>query len=122
MFNKFVVQAKLPDYPGPLDDQSKIWLSKALREEVQELQDAVTTADEVDALVDLVIFALGGLYRMGLSPDQARECFTAVMEANFEKKAGVKPGREVSGVADAVKPDGWVPPEERIEQILENMQ
>ena len=74
--------------------------------------------DQVDALVDTVIFALGGLARLGLTEEQAEACFNAVMDANFEKKRGTKESRAVEGVADAIKPEGWVGPEQRIKAIL----
>lgn len=103
--------AKFP--PG-----EKKWLLSALREECQEFEDAPTLVDEVDALIDTVIFALGGLYRLGLSEQQAHHCIEAVMEANSRKKAGQKASRAVDGVTDAVKPEGWVGPEARIQEII----
>jgi predicted HAD superfamily Cof-like phosphohydrolase len=70
----------------------------------------------VDACGDAIIFAIGGMARMGLTPLDIDRVLHAIMDANFEKKAGVKPGRE--GAPDAVKPEGWVGPEERIKVIL----
>ncbi len=95
------------------------WLVGVLQEEAQELAEAGSLAEQVDALVDSIIFAMGGLYRLGLSEEQALKCFHAVMDANFEKKAGQKKGREVEGVKDAVKPEGWKGPEARIQEILD---
>jgi predicted HAD superfamily Cof-like phosphohydrolase len=92
------------------------WLSGALKEEADELLDAKTLVDQVDACGDAVVFAIGGMIRMGLTPRQILRCINAIMDANFEKKAGVKPGRE--GAPDAVKPEGWVGPEQRIKEIL----
>jgi predicted HAD superfamily Cof-like phosphohydrolase len=94
------------------------WLEGVLKEEADEFTKATNTVDQVDALIDSVIFAIGGLARLGLSPSQARDCFSAVMAANFEKKAGQKAGRIFEGVKDAVKPDDWVGPEARIHSIL----
>lgn len=115
----------------PLDPVEQEWLHGVLKEETKELTDAWElwktnqalndlqgTVACTDALVDLCIFAIGGLYRMGLDADEARACFHAVMDANFEKKAGQKAGREAEGVADAVKPEGWVGPEARMQEIL----
>lgn len=117
LFNEAVV--KIARRPlQPLKPQEKDWLVMALREEATELSDSTNLVDQVDALIDSIIFATGGLYRLGLTEEQALQCFHAVMDANFEKKAGQKPGRIVGDVADAVKPAGWVGPEERIRGIL----
>lgn len=94
------------------------WLVGVLQEESQELAEAGNLVEQVDALVDSIIFAVGGLYRLGLTDEQALKCFHAVMDANFEKKSGQKEGREVEGVKDAVKPEGWKGPEARIKEIL----
>ena len=117
-FNEFVIG--IPRRPGePLGGNEIIWLTGCLNEEAEELREARDRVDQVDALVDSIIFAMGGLYRLGLSERQAEDCFNAVMSANFEKKLGQKEGRRFEGVADAVKPEGWVGPEDRIRQILE---
>ena len=104
--------------PGQIDPPTKEWLTKALEEELQEFREANTPEDSVDALIDLIIFACGGLYRAGLTPDQAKACFTAVLDANDAKKAGVKQNRAVAGVTDAVKPTGWVDPKNTVALLL----
>lgn len=119
-FNAHVVGIQ-PRLLSPLDPNEKKWLVGVLHEEALELGDSNTLVDDVDALVDSVIFALGGLYRLGLTEQQAQACIHAVMDANCEKKPGQKSGREVSGVKDAVKPKNWVGPEQRIKEILENV-
>lgn len=105
-----MINARKSETPGHLDPATREWLLKALEEELQEFREADTPEDLVDALIDLVIFACGGLYRAGLNLDQAKACFAAVLDANDAKKAGVKQNRAVTGVADAVKPPGWVDP------------
>lgn len=94
------------------------WLVGVLHEEARELAEAETLVDQVDALIDSIIFAMGGLYRLGLTEEQALKCFHAVMDANFGKKSGQKEGREVEGVKDAIKPEGWKGPEARIKEVL----
>lgn len=96
------------------------YLHKCLIEEADELKEALIEGDvinQVDACIDSVYFAIGGLYRMGLTPTQVRDCIFAVHLANMEKKKGVNARRDY-GVEDAVKPEAWVPPEERIAEIL----
>jgi predicted HAD superfamily Cof-like phosphohydrolase len=118
-FNQNVlgIDSKLP---FPMEPVEKKWLVGCINEEASELEEAYTLVDQIDALVDTIIFAAGGLYRLGLSVEKAEACISAVMDANFEKKAGQKPGRIYEGVIDAVKPAGWVGPEARIQAILES--
>jgi predicted HAD superfamily Cof-like phosphohydrolase len=108
-----------PRLPLALKAEEKKWLVHCLVEEADELTDADDRVDQVDSLVDSIVFAVGGLYRLGLTTEQAEACVFAVMDANFEKKAGQKAGRVYEGVQDAVKPEGWVGPEVRIRAILE---
>lgn len=116
-FNHQVVGVSI-DSPRMLDRDQKLWLQKALNEEAQELTDAPTLEDQVDALIDSAIFALGGLCRLGITPEAAEACFHVVMDANFQKKAGQKKGRVVGKVKDAIKPEDWLGPEERIRTII----
>lgn len=116
-FNELIVKIK-KDRIQLLQGDELTWLMRVLAEETDELRVAQTTTDQVDALIDLTIFALGGLYRLGLSNQQAIDCFNAVMDANMEKRAGQKVGRVIGEVADAIKPEGWVGPEQRIAEIL----
>lgn len=116
-FNKEVVKIERPSIKALVANELQ-WLVGVLKEEADELSDSSTVVDQVDAMVDCAIFALGGLYRLGLNNEQARACFLAVMDANFDKKSGQKTGRVFEGVSDAVKPDGWVGPEKRIADIL----
>lgn len=117
-FNREVVGVQPPPSPSLFSIKERDWLVTALREEAQELSDSRTVEDQVDALVDSIIFAVGGLFRMGLTESQAELCLNAVMEANFTKRSGVKPGRVFEGVRDAVKPKDWVAPEARIRGVL----
>ncbi len=93
-----------------------------LREEVDEMELAYKEGDFVkllDGMIDLNFFLLGVVYKHGVDEETFNKAFQAVYEANMEKKLGVKQGREgFGGAADAVKPEGWVPPEDRIQAIL----
>lgn len=72
----------------------------------------------VDALLDGIYFALGGLYKMGLNSDQITACFAAIHEYNMTKKKGQLEKRATGDVADAIKQEGIATPEERIAKIL----
>ena len=95
---------------------------KCLTEEINEFLEAHANGDFVgcvDAMIDLMYFANGVLYKMGLTPDEIVQCSTAVHEANMEKKLGVNHRRGDGSAADAIKPADWVSPEERIMDILD---
>jgi predicted HAD superfamily Cof-like phosphohydrolase len=102
-----------------LKNSNRNWLITALDEEFCEFENSQSIVDDVDALLDLCYFAIGGLYRMGLTESQIRRCFMSIHNANMNKKAGVKEGREgFDGVTDANKPEDWIAPEKHIEEIL----
>lgn len=104
----------------PLPTEVKIWLMKALTEEVNEYDAAWCRQDlikQTDSLIDLVYFAIGGLKRMGLTRDQAKRVFTVIHNKNMSKKRGGVAARG-NFADDAVKPEGWIPPEEEIGRIL----
>lgn len=104
----------------PLVMEEHAHLVMALQEEVQELSDAAMQGqivESVDALIDLMYFAIGGLWKLGLSHEQMVHCMKAVHAANMLKRKG-KVAKRYTGAADAVKPEDWIPPEEAIQEIL----
>lgn len=122
-FNRDILDIQ-PRPFNQVTDHEFLLTSVQLSEEIAEMEDA---RDEdnfvgvVDAVIDLIYFAYGALYKHGLSDDQINECFVAVHEANMAKVKGIKETRVVTDSdhpADAVKPDGWVAPEDRIAIIL----
>lgn len=110
--------------PALLSDAEAAWLHAALKEEADEFIEACSQKDlveSVDALIDSIYFAIGGLHRLGLSQDQIYKCFDAVHAANLQKKLGVKTTRPNDGsVADGIKPPDFVPPNKAIAAILAN--
>lgn len=98
---------------------------KCLEEEVREFQEAQESGDiigSVDSMIDLMYFATGVLYKIGLTPDSINACMSAVHEKNMEKKLGVNYRRGDGEAADAVKPENWVGPEEEISRILDEQE
>lgn len=116
-FNKEIIGVERLDI-GSLDGNDKDWLINVLEEETEEFSAAHATVDQIDALCDLIYFAIGGMARMGLDEDTAIECFNAVHAANMMKAKGKKDGRIYDGVTDAIKPENFVSPEGRIMNIL----
>lgn len=81
-----------------------------LQEEFNELQiarSANDTPEMVDALIDIVVIALGTLHLSGVNVAQA---WTEVHQANMSKLKGTKPGRPSDGW-DLYKPLNWKSPD-----------
>lgn len=111
MHTKFGVNKTADSLSG---DQLRTYLKfriDMVQEEVTELKDAFVEGDAegvVDALIDVIVFALGTLDVFGVDPEKA---WTAVMEANMAKEPGVKASRpNPFGFPDLIKPEGWSGP------------
>ena len=106
---------------GALPNSEHFISHHCLHEEIMEYVDARNRGDiigQVDAIIDLLYFGVGIVYKMGLSVEQIRAVCTAVHEANMTKQRGTNAKRAYEGAADATKPLDWVSPEKRIEAIL----
>lgn len=106
--------------PGPMPEDELGFFLGTIQEECDELVESYNNNDfigQIDSVIDLIYFACGGLTRMGIPSHVSREIFDAVHSANMTKTRGSKE-REVMHSNDAVKPEGWVSPEEKIAEIL----
>ena len=117
-FNREIIGIQ-PRSLGLLDDEQVMFIEKAIMEELEEFISATESGDmigAIDALLDGMYFAIGALYKMGLTVDQMEKCMTVIHEANMKKTKGrTKRDNDL----DATKPEGWVSPEEAIGRILE---
>jgi predicted HAD superfamily Cof-like phosphohydrolase len=106
------IQDVSPTFDLPVEFSQRVGF---LEEELEELEVAHANRDMVgvaDALADLVYVAIGTAHMMGIDFEQV---FKAVHAANMQKLRGItKRGM----VYDAIKPEGWVGPEAKIEAIL----
>lgn len=109
-FQRDVRNTEAPKLPQQLRPQQHIDTTTFLSEELIEFAESTDAHGELDALIDIIYFAIGGMYQMGLGSDEVEACFNRVHEANMTKKAGTKPGRESVTTGDAVKPEGWKEP------------
>ncbi len=78
-----------------------------IEEEVQELRDAKSQLDELDALTDILVVTIGAIHSMGADGEGA---WNEVMRTNFAKiddETGKVRKREDGKV---LKPEGWKPP------------
>ena len=102
------------EFPLVITLKEREWILERFRflnEEADEFLEAGLTSDlvkTVDGLLDIVYVALGTLYYMGVP---VPECWNAVQKANMAKIRGMT---KRGNVDDAVKPYGWVGPEQEI--------
>lgn len=94
--------------PKRLAPERKAFRAKFMDEELVEYSEATDWADEVDGLVDLIYVAMGTLIEMGADPNMV---WREVHEKNMQKVRGENASRPGSGGNDAVKPEGWTPPD-----------
>jgi predicted HAD superfamily Cof-like phosphohydrolase len=87
-----------------------IWMA----EEIVEFVGAEELVDQVDSMLDLIVFALGTLVEMGVDP---RELFDEVHYANIQKlwPDGKPRYREDNKL---MKPASWEPPQYMMHKIL----
>jgi hypothetical protein len=79
-----------------------------LQEELNELRDAESAEDVVDALIDLCVVAVGTLDAYNVN---AHRAWDEVFNANMNKRVGIKEGRpNALGLPDLIKPPGWQAP------------
>ena len=68
---------------------------------------------EVDKSIDAMVFHVGKLSKMNLTPDQMDRMCKAVTNANMRKLDGPKDEH-----GKQLKPEGWTGPEEELQKIL----
>jgi len=99
-----------------------IFRLKFLKEELDELEEALGESDRVkafDALLDLVYVAYGTALFMGIDSAQWTAGMRAVHNCNMAKVRVAKAEDSKRGSAfDVKKPEGWVGPEARLAEIL----
>ncbi len=86
-------------------------LLQSMREAMKDLglKKNINKAEQMDALFDLIIFAVGTLERQGFSLDEGIE---RVMKANMQKEVAGSANRSKRDYEfDLVKPKGWSPPD-----------
>jgi hypothetical protein len=80
-----------------------------IEEELNELKNSIDEVETVDALIDIVVVALGTLDTFDIDIDKA---WNEVFEANMNKEVGINPSRSnEDGLPDLIKPEGWKEPD-----------
>jgi predicted HAD superfamily Cof-like phosphohydrolase len=89
---------------------------KLLDEEVEELHQAKTDVDKLDALVDILYVAVGGMWKLGLSPEQIEAAINVVCDSNDSKTAKATASHIKANID---KGEGFIRPEPRLQEILD---
>ena len=82
-----------------------------IREEVQELQDAIEDNDRIeilDALTDILVVTIGAVHSLGADGEGA---WNEVMRTNFAKIDPVTGKVRKREDGKVLKPEGWQPPD-----------
>ena len=110
-FNDKVLNLTADDSgPKPLEPDRFMFRIRACLEELTEAVDAYQRGDHgevIDAFLDNAVFSHGAVLEQNVP---AGQCFSDIITANLEKKLGSLDKRPDSGGIDAVKPEGWKPP------------
>lgn len=115
-----VFNHKISDKPICLiqDSELKNLRYKLMKEELEEFKNANTITDQVDALGDLLYVTFGTLVSMGIK--DIDKIFDMIHEANLSK---VFPDGTVhyNDYGKVVKPDTFIPPDEKIKKYLDSL-
>jgi len=115
----FRLKLKLPVSAEPrlLTAEDASFYARFVMEELSEFLKAHERKDlpeAADAVIDLIYVMVGCAHHMGLP---FNTLFDVVHKANMQKE----PGETKRGIkADAIKPEGWVAPEDTIKNILQS--
>lgn len=121
VFNQQILGIE-PRPVGMMDPAEMAFSVKALRLEIIEMADAYDQGDlvgVVDALIDIDFFRRGILYKHGITPELYDRLFSVVYEKNMQKQLGKSKPDRAELPMDAIKPEGWMGPEEEIRRLLE---
>jgi hypothetical protein len=74
----------------------------------------MTDVDRLDKHLDSIVYNFGSIFKLGLSPQQALKALSIVCDANLTKLSA---GQDDHGKQR--KPIGFIPPEQRLQLILD---
>lgn len=91
-------------------DLSRAITSLASTEHAENISDV----DRLDKACDAIVFAVGSMAKLGLTPTQIHEALNIVMDANLAKSGCPKDSE-----GKLMKPDNFPNPEPRLQALLE---
>lgn len=71
--------------------------------------------DRLDKAIDAIVFAVGSIAKLGLTPSQIREAISVVTKANLQKL-----GMPKDEFGKVIKPDNFIGPEVELQKILDS--
>ena len=93
---------------GEINAQQFGMYKNLIKEEYQELLDAKSQLDELDALIDILVVTIGAIHSMGADAEGA---WNEVMRTNFAKIDLVTGKVKKREDGKILKPEGWQPPD-----------
>lgn len=75
----------------------------------------MTDVDRLDKHLDSIVYNFGSIFKLGLTPQQALKALSIVCEANLQKTKDTI----IDSHGKVCKPEGFVPPETRLQAILD---
>lgn len=106
-FNEKIIGIEKPKELKNLTRERLLFALTAMYEELYEFTEACNTdniGEALDAIIDLIYFAIGRAYELGITEEQFKKCWNLVQQKNMSKKRGIK-NRGTD--CDAIKPEGW---------------
>lgn len=110
-FNREIIGTVQPEKPTNLERERLLFALTAMYEELNEFTVACNSnnvSDALDAIIDLIYFAIGRAYELGITEAQFRQYWSLVQQKNMQKKRGTK-NRGTD--QDAAKPERWTSPD-----------
>ena len=100
--------------PENLDTTPKNFSRFLVASAMAEHRFSLSDVDRLDKACDSVVFAVGSMAKLGLSPEQITRALNTVMHANFSKLAMPK-----DSFGKLMKPENFVGPEDKLQEILD---
>lgn len=100
--------------PENLDTTPKNFSRFLVASAMAEHRFSLSAVERLDKACDSVVFAVGSMAKLGLSPEQITRALNTVMHANFSKLAMPK-----DSFGKLMKPENFVGPEDKLQEILD---
>ena len=101
---------ELPEKPQKMTDEGIAFIRQMVNDELEELEEASTVAEQADALVDAIYYICDFAIRNGINLDPL---FEIVHTANMQKVVNGKVIRRDDG--KILKPEGWEDPAPKLD-------
>ena len=76
----------------------------------------IPDVDRLDKACDAVVFAIGSMAKLGLTPDQIVEAMNIVTEANLQKLSNIK----IDSSGKLLKDSSFIGPETKLQALLDS--